>query len=140
MLTKRIEYNDYDGNHRVETFYFNLSRSEVTELQLTYPGGYAEYIERTIDSNDKPKLMAMFKDIIRRSYGEKSDDGRRLIKSDELSKAFMETKAYDELFIELCTVTDAAINFINKVLPDFDDSGEKQRIIEESLKRVESMK
>ena len=133
MLVKKISYVDYDGNERTETFYFNLSRSEITELQLTYPGGYAQYIEKTVDSNDRPKLMAMFKDIIKRSYGEKSDDGKRLIKSDELSTAFMQTQAYDELFMELCTDAEAAIGFISGVLPEFGDNGDKERIIKEAM-------
>lgn len=139
MLTKRISYVDYDGNNRSEIFYFNLTRSEVTELQLTYPGGYAQYIEKTIDSMDRPKLMEMFKDIIKRSYGEKSDDGKRLIKSEELSNAFMQTLAYDELFMELCTEPDAAINFISGVLPDFGDPDAKEKIIKEATRKADKI-
>lgn len=139
MLAKTIEYVDYNGVKRKETFYFNLTRAEITELQLTYPGGYAEYIERTINSNDSPELMKMFKDIIRRSYGEKTDDGKRLVKSEELSEAFMQTEAYDELFMELCTESGAAINFISGILPNFSTPDEKERIIQEAMKRTEQL-
>ena len=133
MFKKKISYVDYDGNKRTETFYFNLSRSEITELQLTYPGGYAQYIEKTIDSNDKPELMKMFKDIIKRSYGEKTDDGKRLVKSEELSNAFMQTLAYDELFMEISTDSDAAISFVINVLPDFGNKDEKEKIVKEYI-------
>lgn len=137
MLTKKITYTDFDGNKRTETFYFNLSRSEITTLQLTYPGGYAEYIEKTVDSNDRPKIMRMFEDIIKRSYGEKSEDGKRLIKSEELSTAFMQTGAYDELFMELCTNADASLNFISGVLPDFGDQVDKDQIIKNAFDKVD---
>ena len=136
MLVKKITYTDYDGNERTETFYFNLSRSEITELQLTYPGGYAQYIERTIDSKDRPKLMEMFKDIIARSYGEKSEDGRRLIKSKDLSVSFMQTEAYDELFMELITDPNASIGFIKGVIPDLGDNANKDQIIKEAVERT----
>lgn len=136
MLTKKITYTDYDGNERTETFYFNLSRSEITELQLTYPGGYAQYIERSVDSKDRPKLMEMFKDVIMRSYGEKSEDGRRLIKSSELSTSFMQTEAYDELFMELITDPNAAVGFIKGVLPDLGDNVNKDQIVKEAMEKT----
>ena len=135
MLIKKIKYTDYDGNERTETFYFNLSRSEIAELQLTYPGGYAQYIERTVESKDRPKLMEMFKDIIMRSYGEKSEDGRRLVKSQELSTAFKQTEAYDELFIELITDPNAAIGFITGVLPDLGDNVSKDQIVKAAVEK-----
>lgn len=137
MIVKKIDYVDYDGNPRSESFYFNLTRSEVTELQLIYPGGYAQHIEKIVDSNDRPSLMKMFKDIIKRSYGEKSEDGKRLIKSDELSVAFMQTPAYDQLFMELCTDADAAIAFVSGILPDFGDPEAKDRIIKEASIKAE---
>ena len=138
MLAKKITYADYDGHKRTETFYFNLTKSEITELQLTYPGGYAEYIEKVVESGDAPELMKMFKDIIRRSYGEKTDDGKRLVKSDELSRAFMETLAYDELFMELCHDADYALKFVAGIMPDFGD--DKERLLEETKAKIISMK
>lgn len=140
MLAKKITYTDFNGEKRTETFYFNLSRTEITELQLTYPGGYAEYIERVVDAGDRPELVKMFKDIIARSYGEKSEDGRRLVKSKELSDGFMETGAYDELFMELATDPDAATKFIMAVMPDFGDKSDKDRILEQTRARIEEKK
>lgn len=140
MLTKKITYTDFDGVERTETFYFNLTRTEITELQLTYPGGYAEYIEKVTDSQDRPKIIEMFKDLIMRTYGEKSEDGRRLIKSPELSKAFMETPAYDELFMEIATNADFATEFVAGVMPDFGQPDKKAEVIAQTKARIEEKK
>ena len=137
MFTKKITYTDYDGEERTETFYFNISRAELTELQLTYPGGYAEHIEKVTESKDRAELVKMFKDIIHRSYGEKSEDGRRLIKSDTLSDAFMQMPAYDELFMQLATDADFAASFIAGVVPDFGNPDQKAEILEKARQRIE---
>lgn len=136
MLAKKIAYTDYDGQERVETFYFNISRAELSELQLTYPGGYAEHIERATDSKDQAEIVRLFKDLIRRSYGEKSDDGRRLVKSEEISTAFMQTPAYDELFMELATNADSAAQFVAGVMPDFGQPDKKAEIIAQTRQRI----
>ena len=140
MLTKKITYTDFDGNERTETFYFNLSRAELTELQLTYPGGYAEHIEKVTDSQDRPKIIEMFKDLIKRSYGEKSEDGRRLVKSSEISEAFMQTPAYDELFMEIATNADFATEFVAGVMPDFGQPEKKAEVIAQTKALIEEKK
>lgn len=140
MLTKKITYTDYDGTERTETFYFNLSRTELTELQLTYPGGYAEHIEKVTESQDRPAIIAMFKELITLSYGEKSDDGRRLIKSPEISRAFMETPAYDELFMEIATNANFATEFVAGVMPDFGQPDKKAELIAQTKARIEEKK
>lgn len=140
MLSKKITYTDYDGVQRTETFYFNLSRAELTELQLTYPGGYAEHIERVTDSQDRPAIIALFKDLIKRTYGEKSEDGRRLVKSPELSEAFMQTPAYDELFMEIASNSDFATEFVANVMPDFGEPDKKAQLIAQTKARIEGKK
>ena len=137
MLTKKITYTDFDGVERTETFYFNLTRSEITELQLTYPGGYAEYIEKVTASQDRPKIIEMFKDLIMRTYGEKSEDGRRLMKSPERSKAFMETPAYDELFMQIATDPNFATEFVAGVVPDFGQPDKKAEIVAQTKQLLE---
>ena len=117
MLKKVISYTDYDGNERKETFYFNLSKAEIAEMELSTSGGLAQSIQRVIDTQDNPKIVAIFKDLILRSYGEKSPDGKRFIKSKELSEGFSQTEAYSELFIELASNADAASAFINGIIP-----------------------
>lgn len=140
MFKEKITYTDYDGVVRTETFYFNFTKSELLELQLMYPGGYAEYIDKTVDSQDRPKLMAMFKDLIKRTYGEKTEDGRRLIKSEELSNAFVQTPAYDQLFMKLASDNEYATSFVLGVMPDMGDPDKKQEILDKTKAKLEEKK
>lgn len=117
MLKKEITYTDYDENERKETFYFNLSKAELAEMQLGTTGGWSEMMERVISAQDVPSLTAAIKDIILKSYGVKSPDGKRFIKSKELSEEFSQTEAYTALFMDLITNTDHAIEFVNKIIP-----------------------
>lgn len=117
MLIKNITYTDYDGNERNETFYFNLSKAELMELEMSIDGGWAERIQQIVNAKDVPTLSKIFKDLILRSYGEKSPDGKRFVKSAALSEAFTQTEAYSELFMELITDPDAASAFMNGILP-----------------------
>lgn len=117
MLKKRIKYTDYDGNEREEDFYFNLSKAELVELELTTDGGLEQMIQKITDTRDMPKLIELFKRLILMSYGEKSENGKRFIKSKELSDAFAQTEAYSELFMELATDDKAASEFVNGIVP-----------------------
>ena len=117
MLKKVISYTDYDGNERKETFYFNLSKAEIAEMELSTSGGLAQMIQKIIDEKDHPKIVRIFKDLILKSYGEKSPDGKRFVKSEEISNAFSQTEAYSELFMELASNADAASAFINGIVP-----------------------
>lgn len=117
MLKKSITYTDYNGNDRTENFYFNLSKAELMEMQLTTTGGFDVMIQNIIDAQDMPTLMKIFKDIILKSYGEKSADGKRFVKSEEISKAFSETEAYSVLYMELLTDSSAAAKFISALVP-----------------------
>ena len=117
MLKKTISYTDYDGVKREEDFYFNLSKAELTEMEMSTEGGLQKKIEKITKSQNGKEIIDLFKDIILRSYGEKSYDGRRFIKSKEISEAFSQTEAYTELFMELATDADAAGIFINGIIP-----------------------
>lgn len=117
MLKKTIEYTDYNGVSRTEDFYFNLTKSELVEMELTTDGGFEEYIRRIVNAKDDAEIVKIFKEILFKSYGEKSDDGKRFIKSRELSEAFSQTEAYNKLFMELATDAEVAANFINGIMP-----------------------
>lgn len=117
MLKKTITYTDYDGNTRTEDFYFNLSKSELVEMQLSSDGGLDKFIKRVIDAQNSRELVALFKEFIIKSYGVKSDDGRRFIKNDTVRDDFVQTEAYNELFMELTTNANAAAEFLNGVVP-----------------------
>lgn len=117
MLKKTINYTDYNGTERTEDFYFNLSEAEITEMELSTTGGLAAMLENVVKAQDGPSIVKIFKEIVLKSYGEKSPDGKRFIKSKELSEAFSQTEAYTKLFMELATDADAASAFINAVIP-----------------------
>ena len=117
MLKKTIKYTDYDGNEREEDFYFNLNKAEVTEMELSKQGGLSEYIKRIVAAQDAPSLVELFKELICKSYGEKSLDGKRFVKSKELTEEFTQTEAYAELFVELASNAEEATKFVNGIMP-----------------------
>lgn len=125
MLKKKITYTDYNGTERTEDFYFNLTKAEITEMELGTSGGLAEMIRKIVDAQDAPSIIRVFKDLILKAYGEKSPDGKRFIKSDEISTAFSQTEAYSQLFMELAMDADAAAEFINGIIPNMNENGKK---------------
>ncbi len=117
MLKKTINYTDYNGMERKEDFYFNLNKAEVAEMELSTEGGLAEMIQKIVSSKDTPSIVKIFKDLILKAYGEKTPDGKRFVKSKELSDAFAQTEAYSELFMELATDAETASAFVNGIMP-----------------------
>ena len=93
MLAKTIEYEDFNGLMRKETFYFHLSEAELMEMELITEGGLTATYQKIVDAKDVPSLVKIFKDLIFKSYGEKSADGRQFNKSEALSLAFSYTNA-----------------------------------------------
>ena len=117
MLKKTFTYTDYNGNERTEDFYFNLTKAEIMEMEMSTTGGLAEAIQRIVKAQDQPAIIKIFKDLVLRAYGEKSADGKRFIKSEEITTGFSQTEAYSILFMELATDADAASKFVNGIVP-----------------------
>ena len=117
MIKKTITYTDYNNVERTESFYFNLSKAEIMEMEMGTDGGMAETLKKIVDAKDAPAIIRVFKDLVLKAYGVKSDDGRRFIKSKELSDSFAQTEAYSQIFIELATDADAAAKFVNGIVP-----------------------
>ena len=117
MYKKTITYEDYNGNKRTEDFYFALSKAEITEMQLGVEGGFAAMIDKIIKAQDTPALIKIFKELLLKSYGVKSDDGRRFIKNDELVEEFTQTPAYSEIYMMLATDEKQASAFIKNIMP-----------------------
>lgn len=117
MLKKTVTYVDYNGVERTEDFYFNLSKAEVAEMELSVEGGFSKMLEEVVRSNDNVRIMELFKEMVLKAYGEKSADGKRFVKSKELSEAFSQTEAYSEIFMELALDDKAAAAFVNGIMP-----------------------
>ena len=122
MLKETITYTDYNGSERTEDFYFNLTKAEIMEMELSTTGGLSEMISRIVKAQDAPAIIKVFKDLILKAYGQKSADGKRFIKSKELSEEFAQTEAYSILFMRLATDAEAAAKFVNKIVPAGDQS------------------
>lgn len=120
MFSKKITYTDWDGNSRTETFRFNLTQTELLEIETEVPGGLQNYLTEIGEKVDGKKIMDFVKMFIGKSYGEKDTDGKRFRKSAEITKAFEETQAYDELFSELVLDADKLVEFIKAVSPSED--------------------
>ena len=118
MVVKKIKYTDFNGLEREEEFMFNLTEAEITEMELTTDGGLSDSIKKIIAAQDTPEIIKVFKMLLLKSYGEKSADGRRFVKSDKLSEEFAQTNAYSQLFMKLATDDKAAVAFINGIMPD----------------------
>ena len=118
MLTKKIKFDDWDGNPREETWYFNLSEAEITEWELSESGGLSKMIERISETQDIPALIALYKELILKTVGKKDADGRRFRKSEEITREFTETGAYSALYMELATEADAGAKFVNGLISD----------------------
>lgn len=121
MLVKKISYTDFNGVKREEDHYFNLSKTELAEMELTTSGGLENMVKKIVDAEDMPSIIALFKQIILKAYGFKSDDGKRFIKTavdgHAFADDFKESAAYDALFMELATNADSAAAFINGIVP-----------------------
>lgn len=119
MLKKTIKYEDYNGDIRVEDFYFNLTRTELLEMEFISSDGnsYTDSLRTLMSTPDNGKIIEVVKNIILKAYGEKSPDGRRFIKSDTLREEFEQSPAYDVLYIEMATDAKAASDFFNGLLP-----------------------
>ena len=121
MLKKTFTYIDYNGVERTEDHYFNLSKAELMEMELSTTGGLAEMINKIVAAQDAPAIVKVFKELVLKAYGQKSADGRRFIKSKELADEFAQTEAYSQLFMELATDADAASKFVNGIVPAMDN-------------------
>ena len=129
MLKKPITYVDYDGNQRTENHWFNLDEAEILELQMSYPGGMGAMLQKMVEEEDGAKILATIKKIIMMSYGEKSLDGKYFKKSEEMSIAFTHTRAYSALLMELYRDANAAAEFMNKIIPQVDATGNPLNVV-----------
>lgn len=125
MYKRTFKYTDYDGNAREEDVYFNLNESEIAEMTLSVNGGLDQMIRRMIAAQDTKEIVSIFKDIVLKAYGEKSLDGKRFVKSKELSEAFAQTEMYNQLFMEIAFDAQKCAEFMNAITPKKKGDGGK---------------
>lgn len=126
MIKKAISYVDYDGEPQVEVCWFNFSKAEVLEMNMEQEDGLYAYVRRIMNSDDNKKIIETFKELILKSYGRKSIDGRKFIKNAQIREEFACSEAYSELFIELSTNAQAAAEFFAGIIPEgLDEVAEK---------------
>lgn len=118
MITMTIKFTDFDGIERKEDFQFNLTEQEIARMNLEKKGGLKKYLENIIAAKDLPELTKLFEGLIQKSYGIKSPDGRKFVKSKEILDDFMATQAYSDLYMRLITNADEATKFINGIVPE----------------------
>ena len=132
MIKKTVTYTDFNGNERTEDFYFNLTQVELAELDLGVSGvsgGLLGLLKKIVREKDQRMIVEYFKKIVLMAYGEKSVDGRRFVKSDEIRNGFAPTEAYSKIFMELAKNADEAAKFVNGIMP--------KEVIEEAKKMSE---
>lgn len=117
MHAEKIKYVDFNGIEREEEFLFNLTKQEVVEMEVSAEGGVTEMIKRIVAAHDYKSIVAVLKDFILRSYGVKSPDGRRFMKSDEIRDSFAQTEAFSTLYMKLAFDAEATAKFVNEVVP-----------------------
>lgn len=127
MIKKTVQYEDYNGEKVTEDFYFNLTKTELTKMRFSEKGGLEKYIDKIVNERDSSKMLALFDEIIVLAYGEKSADGKYLMKNDSIRERFKCSPAYDEIFMECLGDTDKVVAFFTAILPkDMQDDAKKQ--------------
>jgi len=116
MIAKTITYVDYNGDEQTETFYFNLSKRELLQMQMSKHGGYDTFIKKIIAAEDFNTVFNELESMVKKSYGVKTPDGR-FIKNNDLLAEFMSTEAYNDLIFELATNADEATKWVNGLIP-----------------------
>lgn len=138
MIKETITYVDYNGIERTEDFFFNLTKAELMEIEMSTSGGLVEMINRIVAAQDAPAIIKVFKELILKAYGVKSLDGKRFEKSDKLRTEFEQTEAYSQLFMKLATDADAASKFVNGIIPS-DAASIKAETNQASSNKIESL-
>ena len=120
MIKKTVTYTDFDGNERTEDFFFHLTQAEVADWELSVEGGLSKMLLDIIKSKDMRKIIPIYKEILIKSYGEKSPDGRRFIKNDEVRDNFTQTQAFSDLYMSLALDAEEGANFVKGIMPKMD--------------------
>lgn len=121
MIKREIKYEDYNGVQKTKTAYFNLNKVEIIEMELSKEGGLSNYYQEIVEAQNNQELARVFKELIIKSYGIKSEDGESFIKTapdgHALADDFVNSAAFEAFYMELITDTDKATAFFNGIVP-----------------------
>lgn len=117
MIKQDITYTNFEGEQETETLYFHLNKVELMEMQVSEKRGLAQYITDIQKAENNKEIFRLFKDIVLRAYGERSEDGKKFIKNERLREEFEGCLAYEELMVKIVTETDFAVKFVNGIMP-----------------------
>ena len=117
MIKQDITYTNFEGEQETETLYFHLNKVELMEMQVSEKRGLAQYITDIQKAENNKEIFRLFKEIVLRAYGERSEDGKKFIKNERLREEFEGSLAYEELMVKIVTEADFAAKFVNGIMP-----------------------
>lgn len=117
MLKKEFTYTDYDGKTQIEVGYFNMTKAEIAAMQVKMDGKYIDYLQDLVAGNHIEKLFNIFRELVLDSYGKKSDDGKRFVKTPELRADFEASIPFSDMLIDLISSGDKMSAFTKAILP-----------------------
>ena len=117
MLKKTVTYKDYNGIERTEDHFFNMNEAEIAKMEMSVNGGLTTHLRRVLAAQDQVAIIDLVDDLLKRSYGVKSIDGRKFEKSEAIWNEFKNTEAYSIIFMEVAFNAEKASEFVNGILP-----------------------
>lgn len=149
MITKTFTYEDFNGEKASQTFTFHMSKSDITKFRLRKDGSdFNETLSHIMKTNNARAILDVFEELVASAVGQKSEDGKKFIKNDEIRSDLFDTPAYDELFMKMLDDPDFAAKFIQSMLPTdmqkeiqqqgFDPKNQTREELEAKLRELEA--
>lgn len=121
MISETITFEDLDGKEITEQFHFGITESEAAEMAVRHhvKGGsdLLDYFQSISDAEDGNAMMDAFKNMIALSVGRESEDRRRFIKTPDIRDDFMQSDAYNKLFLRMVQEPEYAMRFLSGIMP-----------------------
>lgn len=123
MYITTVKYEDFDGKTIKKNLLFHMSTKDwvKADAEKKAVGGYEQYLSKQLGepgSNVEPAVvLETLEDIIRRSYGERSEDGEKFVKDPERTDHFMESLAYDAFLDDLIYTDGFSTAFVQALIP-----------------------
>jgi hypothetical protein len=117
MLSREIKFNDFAGNPRTEEHYFHIGAKQIADMNKNHPGGIIAWLQQVQAGKDQVKALEFLEELIRASHGVRSPDGSKFDRDADITDAFVNSPAYDQLIFELGQSEEATISFIMAVFP-----------------------